>query len=495
MSSLPPSNPNLPEVASTEAQRARRGASVTLRKDADRGMPSDMMDPANRSLAEALRIAYRLLQVSIVIMALVYLLSGMQTIGTAETGVRVTLGRDEPEVLAPGLHLAWPEPIGKIERVITSDQVIELRDKRRGFFPNLSPEEEKILADPNQREQGLKNGGIDALDPDQDGMLLTADGSIAHTRWRATYVRSKDAQSLRAFSVDADSPQGRSTEEQVVTAAIRRGVIHAAAGLTVDELLYDQPDPSRGGAFKSVQQTAKEKAQEVLDRLKSGITITALTRTDRMPPRRVMEAFNEVQSSQSKAKKAVEEAESEARQTRAKAAGQASALLIAKIDEYERSLSDADKSKPAKVLAEIHQVLRSRGATLPNGATVQVAGTASQIISEALDYRTSVVTRAASSAATFKAKREAYQSNPEVFLAREWSEAFRTFVTRSEVETLYMPRGMEKLVVRINRDPVLAKEIEQNAANKAAEAAQKAREDKRKREIFERRSTGDEGGG
>src|SRR5437016_3270175 len=85
--------------------------------------------------------------------------------------------------------------------------------------------------------RGLESGARDYLDPDSDGMLLTADGYIVHMRWQVTYRRTADSRSLESIASDgaAGGADQAAVEKQIVAAAIRRGVLHAAAGMTVDE--------------------------------------------------------------------------------------------------------------------------------------------------------------------------------------------------------------------------------------------------------------------
>ena len=158
MSQIPPSNDPLAPGGPPESGRrssGRRAASVTLRQGEVRAQSmGDLLDPANKSLADALRIAFRILQGLIVVMIVVFIFSATQQIQTSELGIRTTLGRIVPGTLPPGLHFSWPEPFGSILRVQRTDQTIELA---RPFFPNLGTAEEALIGD--KGVGGLADGG------------------------------------------------------------------------------------------------------------------------------------------------------------------------------------------------------------------------------------------------------------------------------------------------------------------------------------------------
>src|SRR5262245_23354980 len=87
----------------------RRAGSVTLRSS-DSGAPdtSAMLDPANQSLADALGMMLRLVQLAMVVLIGLYLFSGLQSVQEGQRGVRLLFGKVEDSNLEPGMHLAAP---------------------------------------------------------------------------------------------------------------------------------------------------------------------------------------------------------------------------------------------------------------------------------------------------------------------------------------------------------------------------------------------------
>ena len=96
----------------------RRGASAQYTVSSGTGAEAAMrqaMDPANQSLGEALRLSYRVLQVAILALVVVFLFSGFQTVQEGQTGVKTFFGRvvgaPGDEQVSPGLQPFWPYPV------------------------------------------------------------------------------------------------------------------------------------------------------------------------------------------------------------------------------------------------------------------------------------------------------------------------------------------------------------------------------------------------
>ena len=479
--------PGLDQNGSGPARRGRRAASVTLREGEQRAQSvGDLMDPANKSLADALRIAYRLLQLLIVVMVVVFFFSSTQTVQTSEIGVRTTFGKIDRDDLQPGLRLSWPEPFGKIITIAWTDQRADLT---REFFPSLSDAEEKLMAE--KGVQGLAAGGRDALDPDADGALLTADGSLVHARWQITYQRTKNSQSLRAISSDADAASADFTEKKIVNAVVRRAIVHAAATMTIDEVLFDLKDPARTGAFLPLNEAAKALAQKQLNAMDAGITLQQFTKKTPMAPRQVMNSFSLVQTAQSKSKEERDKADGEAKNRLLKAAGDGAPVILGLIDQYEKDLAAGSASVAAATLNTIHEFMRGRPVRI-DGKPVpaRVSGDVSSTVAQAEQYRTGTVTRASGDAASFAAKLSAFRANPQVFLTGEWTDALSSVMNRNTVQTMLLPPGLERLMVQINRDPWLAQERDGEKGRRDVEKNQKEIMRRRQQELFNKQFNG-----
>ena len=139
---------------------AHRGASVTLRAESEGR--NDQLEVANQSLRDALRITYRLLQLGIVVVALLYLFSGAQVIRESERGVATVFGRIVETNLEPGLRLGFPYPVGELIRVDTGSIVLE---ESQAFWPSASRAGDSIedIPDDFERWSGVEARGARRL--------------------------------------------------------------------------------------------------------------------------------------------------------------------------------------------------------------------------------------------------------------------------------------------------------------------------------------------
>lgn len=467
------------------ARRDRRGsATVALSGGGGGDDVANALDPATRSLADALRIMYRLLQGLMLVVAAAYLLSGFQSIGVTERGVRTTFGRVVGTNLGPGFQWSWPAPIGELLKVGVTDQEKQLRSE---FFVKLNDNEEKNLLTDGGGVTALYGGGPDALDPDSDGMLLTGDGGIAHGRFSIRYARRDPARFISGID-----PKH---EEKIIAAAVRRGIVQAAAGVTVDELITNQLDSDlRGGDARRFQDIALANAQRILDRMESdgfgtGLRLESLTMERAMPPRRVGPSFNQVQSAQTEAKSQVERA-SEFRDERlVETAGDSASLVLAWIDRYEADLAKGDQAAASRTLATIDSIMLGE-ATRVEGVEVvpRVFGEVSNMLAEARQYRTTAANRARADRSTFLAKLATYRSNPRVMIAGEWTSAMSEFMARPSVQTMVLPPNADRVIVQINRDPDVARQQQIERYQREFDEAARKRGLEQQRQRFQDRA-------
>jgi len=444
------------------APGSHRPVSVTLRQEGA-GEPSGaaMLDPANQSLADALRITFRLLQVAMVVLFALYLLSGFQAVGTGERGIRLLFGRVTADDLKSGLRYSLPKPFGELIKVRTSATAIDITEQ---FWPGLKPEQK------NLGTEDLANIPMQSLNPAKDGSLITGDGKLAHTRWSVRYARPRPSAYQRNINPEH--------EEQIVRAAVHRGAVRAVAEISIDDLMKQS-----GDAAGSVAARAQEVAQEMLDRLDSGLVIEQLKLLDKIPPIPVLEDFGSVQTAQAAADQKRQAAETEATSILNATAGEGSGLLRDLIGRYEAALAMADDASARGVRARIESVLLGQPVEI-DGRQVeaQVSGETSTIISDATNYRQTVANARRAELSTFRAKLEAYQSNPRVMVVNEWSDTIRAFLSRDFVEQVYLPPGSRELQLVIDRDPEIVKRLETARRLRENQESEKAREEQRKQD-------------
>lgn len=425
----------LPPVPSAPETRSGRAASVSLRQGQSASYEeAALMDPANQSLAEALRITFRLLQLAMVVLLGLFMLSGFQSVKENERGIRLLFGRVDRADLPPGFQFSAPYPVGELVKVDQGTKELRIED---AFW---------FYQDAKEREQPLERASVkQKLNPASDGSMITADGNIAHAKWQVRYRRTDAAKFVQNVLTE--------DEEAMVRAAVKRGVVQAVARTNIDDLLKQTSSDE-----SSVSSGAREVAQRMLDKMNAGITIEQLRMTDPTPPIYVRTNFIKVQTAAQNAGKEREKAESEARQKLNSTAGDAVQPLLEQIAAYELAIEKKDDKTAAGILTKIDAMLEGT-AIEGQERTVQASGDVARILSESRQYRSEIVSQRQRDLETFRAKLEQFKSNPLVMVHREWEEALKTFLARPSTQVAMLPPGTRTLELVMNPDPEILKEM------------------------------------
>ena len=175
-------------------------------------------DSGARALEEALRSSFVIVRIAMVVLLGVVLLSGVKTIGPAERGIKFRFGKavgsGTAQLLGPGLHWAWPEPIEKIEKISVS----EIQKLTSTIGNSLLPADELL---------GRKLNPAPQLNPAVDGYVVMADQNIMHTRVALVY-RITDPVAYSFNFINSSN---------TVLNALNNSLLYAAAGTTADEAL------------------------------------------------------------------------------------------------------------------------------------------------------------------------------------------------------------------------------------------------------------------
>lgn len=459
-------NPNEhDDTPSTDQEQGpARPASVQLRTGDNGPRDGSLMDSANQSLADALRITYRILQWAMVVLAILYVGSGFQSVKTSERGVRLSFGRIAAQDLRPGFQFAWPYPFGELVKVDVANQDLEVN---KAFWPYVKPGDEAQSIDQLRAKA--------ALSIDQDGSILTGDGAIAHTQWKVQYART-DA---RAFAQHVYPGH----ETGIVLAAAQRGIVQAVAGVSIDDLLKQSASDAESVAIR-----ARAIAQATLnsEEISTGIEIEQLSLTQKIPPAYLLESFSSVNDADNNASKARENAQKERNTLLSDTAGGAAPILIQLIDEYERQIDAGETEQAQATLAQIDRVFDSQPIQIDGAeVTPSIGGEVASMLSAAVQYRSGVVDRARSDLAVFQAKLAQYKTNPEVMVTADWTGALAGFFGDERIEIFFHPTGADTLELVINTDPEIAADRERRMLAAQNDEARRQREQLRQRSRYE----------
>jgi len=452
-------DPKAPIRPGAERERPR-DASVQLSEGGPSANAAVLMDPANQSLADALRITFRILQLGMFVLIVLFLLSGFQSIREGQAGIRLLFGKADSEVLEPGFRFSFPYPLGELVKVQTG--AVRLAETRAFWTEG----------------EGTTPASRDRLPPARDGSVLTADGAIAHTQWSIQYRRSDP----RQFAQNVTLGQ----EDAIVRAAVQRGVVQSVATTTIDDLLKQGASAGEPLAVR-----ARVIAQATLDAAQSGIIIENLSLEQKSPPGFVKAKFDSVQAAASEATTAELNADTERREILNRVAGPSAEALIRLIRAYEAALETGDATRGEEILRAIHTVLEGREAEF-DGEVIEanVSGDVARIIASARRERSQAVARARAELALFQAQLEKYRANPALSIKQSVYDALSEYLASPTLQMMFVPEGTDELVLRLNPDPDLRKElIRQQQLQEAIEAEERREQMRRGNEFTIERGT------
>lgn len=444
-----------------------RGPSVRLRDATSgaRGHGGPRMDPANQSLADALRFTYGLLKFGMLILVVLFVVSGVKTINEGERGIRVFLGKPTALNLTPGIHPNLPYPMGEMIRIGEGSVEVKIG---RAFMPYGTGMETDDLAMAARADQFAADA---MLKPGRSGSNITSDLNIAHTQWTATYRRTDH----RLYTENILPEQ----EDYLVRAAVQRGVVLTLAGVSIDDLLKQSGDSAAAARVREI-------AQRTLDEMDSGITVDRVTLSRKIPPTYLLERFNSVQSAAQRAGKNREDALLERDRRLNEVAGNAAPVLIAAINEYERLTELGETDQAEALLSQIDAILEGRPAQIDGRlhAAGLIAGRVSEELEQARSGVSTRISQAIADRDLFRAKLAQFESNPRLMISRDWSAAMTEFLAKPFVQAMILPPGVTVAELLINEDPAIVRELDRERKRQEQQRASEERKESFNRSVY-----------
>lgn len=386
------------------------------------------LDPAQQSLAEALRVSFAILKLAMLGLLIVYAFSGTFSVGSNEVALRLRFGDyvGDPgsRVLERGTYLAAPFPIEQVVKVDTRPATLSLEKE---FWY------ETTKSDSGLTRTQLQGARAQPLHPLRDGSLITGDSSIIHAKWTLTWRVADPV----AYLTNVGS---QPVAEAIVRLVAQQGIVQSVAQLAAEDLL-------RGIVNREL---AVGLMQQRLDGMRTGLLIDQLVLDKVSAPMRVAGSFDAVTTAESDRAGQIVAAQQERARILGEAAGEASGPLLALVASYEQAVESGDDAAAHELAQQIDEALGS----LHVGA-IAIGGEVARVINAAKTYRTQVVEQVASEAQAFQQFLPQYQQNPRLVLSKLWEDAREQILT-GDVETFYTVPG--QLELQLNRDPELQKQ-------------------------------------
>lgn len=404
------------------------------------------LDPAERSLADALRVSFFILKVVMVLLIGWYFISGTFVVESGNVAVVLRFGEltgksKETQVIQPGkLNFTLPFPIDQVVRIPTSIQTMALD----GSFWYQPPQGQ--APNPEQEMQGA---------------LITGDANVIHGKWTVRYRVTDPVDFVRNLAnlKITDSKRMLKEAESTITAAVEEGIVHAAAKTRADDLLKLQT--------KGLHDLAIEHAQATLKRMGAGISIDSLSADAIAVPKAVEEAHKSVIAAENEAADAIAKARKERSELLVAAAGESHEALWDLVKRYEIAVEANAAEDIKKIEAEFAKAFAAKTIDW-QGRSIPISGDAASAISSAEGYRSQVETDARRDADAFRQLKANYDKDPRIFLARKWLAVKERIFANPDVEIWLMPPDGQFRGI-YNRDP----QIQDNRERRRTEQLQK----------------------
>lgn len=420
------------------------------------------IDPAMQSLAEALKVSFRVLSVGMLIFVLLFLATGIGSVEPQEQGIVKVFGK-VTRVVPKGLVYNWPFPIGEIQKVSTMDTSLEVDS----FWMNETPEDKlKPLAQRNRQNNGLK--------PGFDGYLITGDRNIIHIKFICVY-RVSDPEAYVSMLQD---PQ------LALKHVLHDAAVEAAATRTADSIQYNHEQ-----FLAQLQDIAQQKINALMGG-KQGIIISSvlLPKADAKTwPLGAFDAYEQAQRAKSEKQTSINKAIATARETLINSIGSVDYVELVgepwedsqKFSEqpaynlialYGKLDNDADAAKAAYANNPSEQnkiaLEKAQAEKLKIWDTINIiltratiGGQASKIIAQAESEKTAIIESAQRRAIRFEELHAQYEKAPQLFLDKMWANVYDEVMNSPTVEKWYFTPGKMGSIVKINSDPAVKQAI------------------------------------
>ena len=260
----------------------------------------------------------------LIIIAFVWLASGLYRVGPDEQGVVLRFGKFV-KTTQPGLHYHIPLPVETVQ----TPKVTKVNRIDIGFR--------------SERDSGFSSGG-GVADVPQESLMLTGDENIVNIDFSVFWV-IKDA---GKFLFEIQDPEG---------------TVKAAAETAMREVIAKskiQPVLTEGRAKIEIE--TQEIIQSILDEYNSGIQVTQVQTQKADPPDQVIDAFRDVQAARADMERSKNEAEAYANDVIPRARGEAAKIMQA-AEAYKQRVVAASEGEASRFVSIYNEYANAKQVT------------------------------------------------------------------------------------------------------------------------------------
>ncbi|WP_428387500.1 SPFH domain-containing protein [Mucisphaera sp.] len=396
-------------------------------------------DAAQQSLADALRVSFRLLSFIMVILVAFYAFSGTFQVQEQQKAVRLFFGKiaGEPgqQVYGPGWHLGWPYPIEDKIMIPTAPRTISINEPF--WFEVTEANQGRTLDD--------MAAGAGPLNPERDGALITGDANIVHAQFEIGYrIGDGPNDPIHYVTNVGDTDKA----DELVRSAVESAIIQAVAEINADDAVRGRINQNR----------ARRIAQDTLAELETGIEITTLAASRTTMPLSVLAAYREVNDAESERANLINQARQEATQILRDTAGPGADGLFDLIQAYEFAQTAGDTDEVDLLQDQLDTALTNQ--MLPDEfGGLPIVGEVRSIINTAATFRTQEVEAIRSEVRRFESILAEHRTNPTIVENRIREAARRDILSGESNEAFYLAPG--QIRIQVNRDPDVQRRIDE----------------------------------
>ena len=398
----------------------------------DGGLAFEAMDAPNQSLADALRVSFRILKVVLIIVIVLYLGSGIQKLEQNEKALVLRLGRIQDKVEGPGgLVFTFPRPIDQLIKV-------PVTEKRTTILIR----QDLHVKEGEDRSAVRRTGG---LDPKLDGSIMTGDRGLVHAQWIVTY----EIDDLKKFVTNVlGAEQGG--EKELIELAVEHAAIEVIGQMAAGDVVRNE--------ISMIQERVQSKAQATLTALEAGIKIANI---DAKPswPVQTKAAFERVTNASSNKRKKKDDAQKRSKEILNGTAGPAHMQLKTLFDEYLAAKRAKNGAVAALKMEEIEDLILH-----------QATGRASEIIQEARSFKKTALEDIRADALEYRALLPEYKRNRRGLFSRLWYEAQEKILSNPKITKRHLPALQKEVRLIIGPDPIEKAEREKRALEEKKKA-------------------------
>jgi membrane protease subunit HflK len=398
-------------------------------------------DPGYDYLSSALKVSFALLKVIMIVLVVLFIFSGIRTVGPGERAIVLWFGKisgvGEARVLGPGLKLLLPYPIHEIIR-IPVEKKVNLAINSFWYYVKPGDEmaeaaNEKLYAGPTLNP--ITDGYCLVRGEKQENTEAVSEGSdynILHCKWVLTYqIVDVERFYKNCYVHDSHLAAGQNYSD-VIEQNINPLLENLFADSVVTTMVNYTIDEAISSKVATVSDRVKERLQNKLNSLETGIKVVSIQIRDITWPRQVSDAFQASLTATQDKQKVISQAKLAAEKILNESAGPIAAELLASLRD-----SSFDKSKQEQLWE-------------------QVAGKSQETIAGARGYRTQAVESARADAEYLQKILPEYRKHPKLVVQRIYQDAIEQVLRNAEEKTIIEPAQHGKATdvrVLINRDP------------------------------------------